>query len=741
MLLFSPDQNTRAPLAGQMMPSGPEITIEPQFELLPAFQTPLKLTEEQEAEMTTWAMGRMNDIKRQMGLDASGRVEPGSWLDIRIQNEQTNANDLEWRKNQLKGVFLDSNFTVGDSKRHCRLYAARVRDDLIGTRPFFGAFAQDGTDEDEVALAKESETITQKRIEESNVPGVIREAVRLAAIRNEAVVKVSYVRDATPYRGPARVLVDRYGLPIHTPARGMLIYEKDDFLPDPFTEGLARLEKDPSFSMTQGQYRYKLIPDLEQTMVRYDNVHAAVLDPRDFLCPIDAEDIHTADLVAHLREETPANLNAAFGGYDTFRSYKSSPRPVTGALQPKRHQGERDDTMRSGIERVLVSEVCMRYPIDGVECEIFATFDMVQQKAVFYDYLGNHMSRRPYRVIWGVEREPQRWFGVGVFSMMSHNSLYIDAQFNRYNSADGKSGCIKWANREAVREWREGGAIEVGIGNPVTVDKNFDPNAPIAGVINLNEIKSEYGRDLMKEMQRAGEVQFGVISSADGSAQGLNQSGTATGIMNLERTSNVLIKDSEIDHIEAIEEILAMAVEFLIDNIPQMLVQFDPKTQKISQLSRDEIRGLRRKVKLLLTRSKSAEALVTNEKAEAIWLRYFRLTPFEQYYGRPFYINQLRALEVPDADQRLPEVTWEQVQAWQAQQAAQKEPLPPPSKSIGTKYSDLARSEQEQVLQQAQIKPAPPEEIQAMKQEEQATKLAEAKAKGQGRPDGNPAAA
>lgn len=731
--LSGPIAQTLARVEAQPPPVEPE---DPK-RFVPMKETNLKLTEEQEKALVDHALGRMAHIRFEMGLQPDGTVQQDSWLDLRMRNEQTNANDLKWR-HALGGVFRDSNITLGNSKRQCRLYAARLRDDLLGTRPFFGAFAQDGANPDDVQLAKDAESDTQKRIEESNIPATIREAYRLAAIRNEAVLKVTYSRDATQFIGPATVYVDNNGRPIFTEDRNLLIFEDDDFLPDPHTEGLLRLEKDPSFSMVDGQFDVQYFPDLEQTLIHYDNVRGLVLEPRDFLCPLTAEDVHSADLVAHLREDTIGALNAAFGGFATFHSYKDS-RPVTGRLQPRDHQNEQFETLRPyAVPTILVAEVYLRFDADGdgLEEEILLVLDVREQKAIFYDYLGNHMSRRPFTVYYGVEREPNRWYGVGVFQMMSHNSLYIDTQLNRFNRSDSESGSIRWVNKNAAKEWRDGNPIAIGSGNPVVIDQTWDTNQPIAGVINMNELQEgSKGWDLMQKMEIAGEMQFGVMGSAEASGTNLNSSRTATGIMNIERNAGVLIKDSEVDHIRSTEDTLSLAVEFLLENRPK--VSYTLTDDRLVTLNRDEIRGLTRKVKLLLTRSKSAEALVTNEKAEAIALRYFRLTPREQNKLRPLYINQLRSLEVPDADQMLPEVTNEEVAAWQQAEAAKAAPPEPPSQSISVKFDDLARSEQIQLLKNMGITPASDEEIAAEEAMEQAQELAKAEAKSQSAPKPN----
>jgi hypothetical protein len=73
---------------------------------------------------------------------------------------------------------------------------------------------------------------------------------------------------------------------------------------------------------------------------------------------------------------------------------------------------------------------------------------------------------------------------------------------------------------------------------------------------------------------------------------------------------------------------------------------------------------------------------------------------------RTMYLSQLKALEVQDADDILPEVTDEMVSAFdQAQQPAQQ-PEKAPRDSISIPYKELLPSERAQALQRIGIQPA-----------------------------------
>lgn len=691
----------------------------------------------------TYIMDRMKELMLEMGLNSDGSVQTGTWMDVRQRNQDTYDNNLEWRKS-LGGVFATgNNFTLGTNRRYSRLLSARTRSDLLGTRPFFGAMTEENGDPE---LTSQVEEYIQERIDESNVPDCLRDALRTALIRNEAIVKTTYKLEQTSYTGPAKVLVDQIGKPIRTPIKKEYIYEMDDFIPSPDAQGVMMLEKDPSFQMQPAQYQYSNIPNLPQTLTSYDNAYSTVIDPRDFLCPLKVESIDHADMVVHFFSENPDNLRGAFAGLAPAEQYFNSRRSmamVTGKEAAKQVFGEKDTVPSRVLGSVLIADVYCRIDIgllltgqsNGQQIETWVMVDMQEKKPIFYDYLGNHMSKRPFSVIPGLEKVPNRWYGIGVFTKMEHAQLYIDTQLNRVNEKDSQNSSFNFRVPHAVKQWRDGSPVRPGSREFLDCLPGFDAKNPPAFRVNLNA-DAQLDLTMLDRMQQASDLEFGVISSRDASASDLNQSKTATGVMSIDRDANVVTADTEYDNIKGIESVLFLAVEHLLMNMDKMELFYSRKSSKLVTLSREEIRNMRRRVRLLITKSRSTQQQQNNQTAEAIWLRYMKLNTYEQYIGRKFYVKQLKGLEVDDVDALLPEVTKEQADAFQQQQAAaaQQQQQKPVSTSIATKYTDLARSEQEQLLQKEGIQPAPPEEVAQQQAQELQTKVIEKQA-GKNQPD------
>jgi len=645
-------------------------------------QTGMKLTKEQLAKLEETTKTRIEELMQEMGLEHSRTIRPDSFLGMRQRYQDSYDGDYSWRKG-LGGIFNNSNFTKGTNKRYVRKTAAKMRDDLLGTSPFFAILpAKAGIvgGDSKSKLAQQIEKYIQREVERSNVREGIRMAQKCALIRNEAVAKITYLIESSPYMADAEVLVDQTGNPVKT-VSGQFIYKDDNFFADPNVEGVFRLEKEATFQMTEGQYKFQNVPSLKQYRIHYKNVDCRVVDYRSFLCPLTAESVHKADCVVQLMDLPEDQVQEIYGNIDTFKIYQSrltANDPISGEEAAKEAHGEDEFTAKSAeAVKVPLAEVYRRFDADGdgESEEIFMVFDMLNNKLIFWDYLHRHMEKRPFEVIPGIESVPNRWYAVGVFATMEDHGLYIDGQFNRVNVADSKSETVRFRVRNSVRQWKDGNPIVYGGNDTLDVENGYDAKNPPLFQVNLAQ-PSEMGMALMREMEQAGDLLWGSISAQDASASNLNQSKTATGILNLERVGDILIKDAEIDQSVAITAIMGQVVSVLLENLDPIVSVFSEEESSMVSLNREEIRDIEKDIRLLLTRSRSVEQLAVNEKSEAICLRYFQLNPYQQFHLRPLYIFQLKSLEVPDADELLPKVTEQDVAAWQQAQAQKPDQEP-----------------------------------------------------------------
>ena len=719
------------PLGGQISPAGQLIPLPPdqvgdgQLEpvILP-FDTNLRLSDARLDWLIDRTRKRIAEVELEMGRTPEGTIA-GSWMWHRERNQACYDKDFRWREALGESVFSESNFPLGDANQFVRALSARVRSDLLGTRPFFCCFSVPGA---RAQVAQQVEEYVQNRIEESEVTEALREAVRAALVRNEAVVKTTYRRQESTFIGPARVMVDdQTGRPVLTPERQLYVYEKDDLVPDPYVQGLYRLEKDPSFTLSAGEHLYATIRNLPQKLIQYDNVESKLLEYRDFLCPLKCTNIADADINVHLYETTPEALKAMYPDINVADAYFQWRTDWSGQKTAKFAQGETDERQSSVLETVRIAECYIRCDADndGSEEEIFLVLDVENKKAIFYDYLGNHMSRRPFSVVVGVEQDIGRWYGIGVFEKMMHTSLYADAQLNRINLKDSKTGSITLMHKGAIEEVKNAGQIKFGSKYIYHYAPGWDPSKPALERINLNE-DTHLGTELMNKMQAQAAQEFAIIGNATASALDLNESHTATGVRNVEQDSNVVTIDTEIDMGRGGVDVLEIAVDVLLENMNPVEMMYSKDGAELALLNRDEIRTLPRQVRLLLTKTRSADMLSSNKEAETVCLRYWNLTPPQKKALRAVYMRELRGLEIDDADDLLPAVTDADVQAWQQQQQ-QAQPTQP-SESISIRLPDLVYSERAQALQKVGITPGTPEEVGAQKTSNMAIKISEKQA-------------
>jgi hypothetical protein len=735
----------------------------------PQFRSGMPLDAAGELRLLTRCLTRIDEVKEEMGLDQSYWPRPGGWMDIRFRNQNTYDKDLRWRA-VMGGIFGQSNFTLGTNERHTRYLAARIQDDLLGTTPFMAVF---GRNPDQEELARQTETYVQQWIDRCGVREKLRSAQKTALIRNEAVVKTTWTVKASPFFGPLDVYVDANGQPVLTPVKGLYIEKNASFLPDPtvqqpkypdpppqpqnpqdaqYLQAMAQynqavaiaaaaerkvLENDPSFVVSgegakgvltwvrpdglKQQLTEQHFDRIEQTFTEQEGIDCRALDWRAFLCPLTFPSVHEADINVHYYMETPNRIRQRYGDFAVSQNYFSSWYGI-GERQPIQVMGEILQPISATYREFPVAEtyICFDADGDGVDEQIIAVIDLEAQRLVFYDYLRNQMKKRPFEVIPGVESVPNRWYGRGVFSMGEHLELLSDAQLNRVNVKSSKISGITFKQRAAVDEWNNGQPVEFGTNKVYDLNPGFEPtkNPPIFRV-NLAEDCKE-ANDLMEIARAASDANFGSISVKDASESDLNQSKTATGVVNLQQASDVITKAVEQDQIPAINAILEQVIDVCLENLDPTTLLLSKEGDKLVMLNRDEIRSLTRDVRLTLTRSRSTQLFQTSQQAltlvvgqQGIAMGYLGLkaqNPPLAKIARPLFINMLRALEVNDADDLCPEVTPEEIQQWQA--AQQQKQNTPPKESILTNYKDAPDPIRRQIEAADGFQPLTPEQEQ-----------------------------
>jgi hypothetical protein len=636
----------------------------------------------------------------------------------------------------------NSNFSLNISKRYARLMSAKSRDDLIGTDPFFAIMPEDADPQD-IQTAEAAEKYLQLKARQSNVKESLAEGLKTALIQGEAVMKITYVADATKFRGPAEVAIGPFvyvgaegqvltppGEPVMTP-RGNYIYRNDEWVPDPAVQNQFRLKKEPMVA-TRYTPQFKFFPALDQVLTQQQGVDLRVVDFRDFLCPLNAASIHEADINVHMFDMPWERLIQIYGMFEVSQPYVNQPY-MSGEKAAKMSKDEVQGEAEAGslvLKTVNCADVYMRMDVDddNFEEDIWLVIDRKAKKAIWYDYMGAHLKKRPFEVIPGVEKVQNRWYGTGVFEMLDHKQLYVDTAFNRINFKASKNSSVRFRVRNAVAEWKAGQELVFGDDQVLTIeDPRFNAQNPPLFAVDLPDT-DPFSMKLIELALQAAQTEVGISGPNDAQMAGLDTGKLATGIEQMEREANVLMKETVGVQGKAVAAVLDQVVDCVLEHMDESEVLYDEDTQSLIHLNREAIRNIGKHTRLLLTRSRSTETIETARMVIQLCREYYEaLNPQEQNLLRPEYVRQARALEVQDADRLFRKVTDEEVAQWK--QAQQNAGDLPPKTSIATKYTDLERSEQEQVLQREKIQPAQIGPLTSHQQQEVTQTGAEAKAK------------
>lgn len=725
---------------------------------------PLGITEERLNTIGEEICTRLQECRNEMGLDyASGdgyrisaRGRPNSWAWKRQCYRLEYMGNFTHRR-AMGGVFLENGAVGGWSlqvpQRFVRLMASKISGNIVGTDPFCAFMPEKIDDKEEADMAKQVEKKIQRELSRSNMQEVLSESIRVALTENERAIKLTWNVEATQFAGPARVMIGEDGQPFRTP-NGDYVFPKDDTLDvvvdqqgafvravlsediDPATGApvlqpgefmLTRLRKEPGVVLPQDP-QFTDFPNLLQKIEHANQLQADGLFTEDFIYPITVPRLGLADIMAHVYDAPLADLNARYpnSGYNARLLSATGARSRAG--QPIYEAGEQ---MRETKTRELfcIHETyyrCRVNPEDEHESWLFVVIDFTNRVPIYAEYLGNmKMKRPPFVLLRGLESEPCRAYGVGIWQKFWDKNIAIDCWFNRLALKSSKEGSVTCVHRDGFEETADGHDLIIGGKEHYHIPANangegYNKNNPPVFRINLNEI-DDFAWEIIEKLIQGGVLDFGMTSMGElpSGEAGIGKGATATATRNIERTGNTL-QDSTEDLMGCdVTELLKMACDIILENADADELQWIAGENRLASLNRDEIRNLPRDVRLLLTKARSAESIETNTQVKATILEYYGLPKVRQRDVRFAYINILRSYDVPDADTILREPTDEEIAAEaQAQQMAGV----PETERMTLNLKDLIGSEREQGLAKFGITAASPEEIAQAEAAEQAAK-------------------
>lgn len=735
--IFSDDLNASA--------TGRSVTAQmPQSDVVPAGTpgvTPnsfLNVTPERLAWMVTRAVRRIEECRTEMGIDLGNPIaRAGSWAWDRQNARMQYSNNMEWRR-LIGQIFEINNWSLNVPRRFIRQLTANICSDLLGTDPFLAVMPDKEWPNPQAAkLAKQVEAKIQDEISQSNVREVLAESVRVALTEGERCIKVTNSPDATMFIGPAVIAIapagwdgQQPGQPMKTPITQEYIFPKDETFPDPFVQGNVRFVKDPAMSMTPQQADtlpslFQPVQNLEQKLVHRKGLYAQGLFCEDFLYPIMAP-FETADIMVHCYDEFLDTIGPMYDDYEFATAFKanfiqysaalSATGFLSGASQPILDMGELvrpQDSVRRVINIHETYLRCRVNPEDKHESWVYLVLDITSRQPIYAEYLGNmRMKRPPFVLLRGLESEPGRSYGVGIYKAWQDKNLGVDLFYNRLALKDSKEGSATFVHQDGTIETKNGQELIVGNKGVYHIPSGseFGQEKPPLFRVNLNET-SDFAMPLLELLMKTGQQEFGLADIAPPTNAAESDSlKTATGVRNLERTGNSLQGQIEDLMTEDMEKILELVTDCVLENMPAEEMRYNQETGELANLNRDEIRMLPREVRLLMSQARSAESVEMNTQAKNMVLEYYQLPKVRQKDVRDFYVSILKTLDVQDADDKLREPTDEEIAAEAQQQQMGGAGVGKEALSIA--YKDAPDDVRRQMEERAGFQPSqlPPEE-------------------------------
>lgn len=685
-----------------------------------------------------------------------------SWLAKRQLARTSYGGDFKHRR-ILGGVFGEhGNLSLRTMARIISLRAAKQAGDLVGSEPFMQAMPAKVTDPDIENLAKQTESKVQEEIAKSNMRMALAEGIRVGLTLGECPCKITWETDTTSFFDKAEVAVDRAGAPIKTP-KGQFIFRKDDTIAvvinaagdnirraqtdadgrpvEPLQEGEAiqiRLKKEPSF-IFETEPVWQLVPDLIQTITHRDGLHCATMFTEDFIYPpnVPSLDDPACDVMVHRYDavlETVARQYENAGYLAKHQLSANAPTSRAGMANTEAGEEQRNTATQ---QTITIHETYYRTwitPLEGrpFEAWLFIVIDWLAKEPIYAQYLGRmKMKKPPFFLLRGLESEPGRAYGVGIYEKFADRDFMIDCWFNRASQKSSRTASLTCAHVDGLEVVKDNQMSELKFGTDkvyrVMGGSEYGADNPPVFRINLNEM-SDKEFELLERLINSGEAEFGVVDVNASQTDNARGDQVATAVRNIERTGNTLNEASEAMQAADITKALEIAVDAIFENMMPEETVLIPGEEQLATLNRDEIRNLpERDVRLLVTRAQKSDRIQIAAAATALLLEYIRLPKAEQKLVRDGYVEQLKSMDVPDADEKLREPTDEEIAA-EAQASVQ--PQPP---SVTVRLADidvLAPSERDQFLRQFfGIQGASPEELAQLEQQKHAMKMDEASLK------------
>ncbi len=658
------------------------------------FQTPLKLTADQETKMIDWAFARKDNIANETGRDqtldpiwwnnstwgasvalaSQGLLPVGdTFFGKRSRFDATFYNDVSWRPFTMgpNTIFTESNIPVPLSRRICRQMIAKAKNMFFGTDEWFSVDPAPvvpqvgGIDRGE--LDDKIEKFCQFKLRESNAREDHGAAIARALVLGECAVKTSYVVRDQIFNTEMTVLHDIDGQPTRA-ADGNFITQQDQFIDAQDGSGTRVLARDGVTEQPLAPIWQNASSDRRQVL--FEGAKSEVIYYKDFLCPLTAASVQEADCVVHMYDKpvmafvdlvvkrgmigdtAPARQEAAQKMLALVKQLANNSNQPKAAVAQENRPNDHYVTSPSievGGPVAEFAEFYIWYDAngDGIAENIMLICDRNSRAPIFYDHVANVTTDglRPIEII-RINPVEGRWYGYGIMELFESYQTITDLLVNRWNFSQSRAGRVDlWTPTNTLEGDREPG-LKMNWGGTYTKKPGMKKEDVLESVY-LTDVKFEQIQTMIQFFMQLAMNESGVSNANDDQAAGMQSSKLATGVIEVAKSGDELFKPIVNDLKEPLTRLLNREVDVTLANLNPIEVFsfFDGQTMGIDQITPDDVRGMKYKCTISLTSQRNQEKLQMSQAAAAIVERFYMLAPQVQQHVAKFYQTQLRSLD------------------------------------------------------------------------------------------------
>lgn len=665
------------------------------------FITDLKLTADQERKMIDHAFTRRDQICNETGRDntlnpiwwnnqtwgASVALQSQGLLPVgdtffgkRSRYDATFLNDVSWRPFTMgpSTIFNESNISVPITRRIARQMIAKAKNAFFGVDDWFSVDPmpvanRDGVDDEQ--RNSKIEKFCQFKLREADTREDMGDAIEAAFIFGECAVKTSYVVRDQIFNVEATVLHSVDGEPVRA-ADGNFITQEDTTVPEDGT-GRILLERDGVTEVGISPIWQKT--PLDRRQVLFEGAKSEVIYYKDFLCPLTATDVQTADFCAHLYDKpvmafvdlvvkrgmiddtSEERISAARKMFSLVKDISdNSPQPKAGVTMSNRPNDHYASTpsVETGGPVAEFMECYMWYDAngDGIAENIMLIVDKTTRAPIFYDHVANVTTDglRPIEIV-RINPVRGRWYGQGLCEMFESYQTITDLLVNRWNFSQSRSGRVDLWTPTNTLEGDRDPTLKMNWGGTYTKKPGMKKEDVLESVY-LTDIKFDQVQTMIQFFLQLCLNESGVATANDDQAAGMQSSKLATGIIETTKSGDELFKPLLMDLQGPMTRVLNRTVDVTLANLNPVEVYtfLEGDTMGIDQITPDDVRGLKYKTNITLSAHKNMERVQMSAQAAQLVEKFYGMPPEVQIHVVEFYRQQLRVFSpTTDADATL----------------------------------------------------------------------------------------